>query len=195
MEFFSNSNSSSIDRSLITITFIDSSLLKNEFINISKELAFKYIQDEIIVKYNLKSESNKVEEIIKNDNTNEESNSNTKTEEIEKVEEKSQIIHSFGFFHTIPDIKIKIENSDSMFITYNNYDCQDLDFYFSQAAEILKKNNINSREAEDLSKTNPNEVKQENENGDFKYDLLDDLMEYVDKEETTINEKVEKTNE
>lgn len=103
-----------------------------------------------------------------------------------------KIIHSFGYYHTIPTKKIDIiekidddnSNTNSIFFTYNNYDSQDLDFYFNQASDILTKNNITSREnniKESDNNENTNNDNYNEDEGEEKDDLLDDLMSYVDK--------------
>lgn len=95
------------------------------------------------------------------------------------------IIASFGFYHEINmnSYYISDTNNDHISICKNNYIDFDIDYYFAVASKILKKHKIDiDIKNENKSLENNNNINNfDEEDKDFRDDLLDDLMSYVDK--------------
>ena len=174
MEYFSNTNSAAYFRSLVHITFIsdyidnENSKLKENFKMETQNLSLKYLVEIIMKKYSVKKDiENELDIKVENPDSNE---NPSNLEEF-----SSNVIYSFGFFHLIED-KLHSIKDKNLFVTKNNYDSIDLDFYYSQAEEILKMNNITSREAVKKEEDDYKEDKEDN----LQNDLLNELLEFVD---------------
>lgn len=103
-------------------------------------------------------------------------------DQTEKPKIQLKVIYQFGFTHDITDCNYE-HNDSNFFISPNNYTEFDVDYYFVEAQKILNSQNLYVQpKQEDEPKPSSDEPEVQNEDINYKDDLLDDLLSYVDNE-------------
>lgn len=184
IHFYSNSNGSPINRSILKISFLieytkADDKIKNELKEKTYEISTRYIEEYIINK-------NKSNDHNANPNTNINTNQNN---DYIRIDDCDSVIGRFGFSHVVYDLKYEFKDKkiiNELIITKSNYSESDLDYYFIEAQKHLINLNYERIKEEFLLEEEKKEKKDDekrsviNNDDELKDDLLDDLMKYVD---------------